>query len=347
MVTKAEREKKKSAKKVKPSRPSLSETAPEEALDRLTVPAEASGEATLSDGDSGENHLDTEGSSVEVFEIIKDLEEHLEAAYAMQEALTQDRDMLNAELTRLRATCQEMRQRNRFLEEKVPDVEALRGELEFAEHERSSAQTVVTSLKAEVESQKQAHAALVGTLDTANAQAREAKAANIKLEFEISALKDRNKELKVSGENLAGDLHRVEKELLDLRGEQEQARVRIEELQLSLNQALSAQSAAEEELAEAKETVKRLHGESAQQTRQHNELGLENRQLRGQIATLEREGAKLKPQLARLEEALALAREEKERLETDLRAARKTVKQIHSALAGTRAKTHKPGPGKK
>ena len=279
------------------------------------------------------------GSDVEVFQFIRELEAHLQDAYALTAALTKDRDDLDAEAARSREACEELKRRNRYLVDKIPDLDVLRDELEFAEQERSRAQTKVTAMSAEMEMRKQDDEAKTAALELATTNLKEARAAIVRFEFEVSQLQDLTRDLRLSEQKLGEELRRVAGEKRALEVAKEEAVARIESLQAALQESLGAQEDLEERLNGARETADRLREEVEQRVKRNDELSGENRGLRAYGASLEREIEKLKPQLARVEESLTATRAEKERLEGDLLSRRKTMKEIHSALAGTKAKT--------
>lgn len=281
-----------------------------------------------------EDELESVASLSDVLGIMEDLEGQLQAAYAMREALTQDLTSANEELARLRETHEEQKRRVRYLEEKMPDVEMLREELEFSEQEKARSQGLIAELTENAEKATLAISEQTDALDEARSQLKDVKTANVKLEFDLGLLRKQHVEL------LA-----VEKEHKRLLQEHGKSIRRLETLEGSLAKIQGVQADLEADLAATRATMAKLQAENEKLTAETQGLEQDNKQLEAETAHLQRENDELKHQAAELDQNLGAAQRERERLEVDLATARKTMADIHSALARTKARTRQLGVG--
>jgi chromosome segregation ATPase len=267
------------------------------------------------------------GSVEGVLGIISDLEEQLESAYAMRAALEQDLAQVNEEVGRLRQADEEQKRRIRYFEAKIPDLDVLKEELEFAEREKSQAQKTILELRTDIEAKNQKLADQAEEAERMKALLKEARAANVKLESDLVGLAERNANLRV-----------LEEECPRLQRENRQLAERVEELESELGRARGDLAGLGKDLVLVKETIGRTQADCAKQASRCAMLEQENRRLLERIAALQGENGELRPKVARLEKDLRATREENQNLQTEIAAARKTMKDIHAALAGAKAK---------
>jgi chromosome segregation ATPase len=263
----------------------------------------------------------------DVVQVIRDLQDRLDYAYSIREALEADIEAANAGIASLRGENDGLRERIEFLEAREKLAVQLESELEFLHDEKSSSVRAIHALESSVSELTGQKKALEKDLSVTRAALSDVKTKAVELQMKVVELQDQAA--------IMGDLSGI---LAETKTELAQATDRVRHLELELDASVIAKESSERDLERKKKALLELRRETDDLKSSQETLEKEKRTLRSKLLTSEYENRRLKDQQVNLDRKLSDAIKDKGNFRGKLNDARQTLIEVQSALESTKKK---------
>jgi chromosome segregation protein len=308
----------------------MGKVAPEGADDREASGSPAAGEESGNDPGEASSPAFTELDTADVVQVIRDLQERLDYAYSIREALEADVETANAAMASLQGQNAGLKERIEFLETRDKLAVQLQSELDFLHDEKANSVREIQTLESRASDLTARNDALEKDLATARAISADMKKKAVELQMEVVRLQDRAASLG----DLSGALETARSELAG-------ATERVRELEAELDAASIAGSAAERDTRRMREVNESLRSEIEDIRSKREALEEEKRALRSKLLASDYENKRLREQHASLDLKLSDALKDKGDVQGRLHDARQTLIDVQNALESTRDKFKK------
>ncbi|MHC4599009.1 MAG: hypothetical protein ACYS47_08395 [Planctomycetota bacterium] len=295
---------------------------------------EGGDDADGSGGDPGP--LDSEAHTTDAVKVIRDLQERLDYAYSIREALESDIEGANAKLSGLIGENDELRKRIDFLETRDKLAAQLQSELEFLQDEKSDSVRTIHTLESRVSDLDAQKSALEKEVSSVHGSLAEMKKKAVELQTEVIRRRDH-----------AATLENISTTLDETKAKLAQATERVSSLEAQLDTSSIAKDSVDLDLERMKQVSRGLRREIEALQSARETLEKEKRALRSKLLASEYENKRLGDRMATLDLRLSEALRDKGDIRGELQAARQSLIDVQDALESSREKLKKrwsPGP---
>jgi len=265
-----------------------------------------------------------------IISIVKDLEEQLDAAFALKEALERDLAAVRSKLEEETATRGELAARVELLEAQVDLVEQLRDELSFVEEERNSAAKDLKERETQLTRVTLERDALAKEAADATAQIDVLERDRCDLEAQVLNLEDKVVETESLRRELAQTVasrDRLMQEVKDLAGRLDASETSRKALELDLKTSREAGEELRERTLDLEQRLDAAQTELASVRDELEEQQFINNELVESNRRLERDAKSL--------------RAKNEAINVELEAKKAALHEVHSAAARTTKRIHR------
>lgn len=271
-----------------------------------------------------ENYEDVSEESSSIISNIRNLEEQLDAAFALTEAQEADLDAARKRLSEESATRAELEARVESLRAQAALEDQLREDIAYVEQERDASTARITEIAAQLERISEDRDSLAEQLGITKKRIEELQQDKIEFEAQVLTLKDKvatMAQLRKELDKATDARQALAEEMLDLKN-------RLEVSETSKN-------ALESDLASTREVVRGLEKETEDL---HEKLNATNIGLADMLTRLEEQKTKnddLAEANKGLEREMRSLTSRHESTQKELEAAKKALRKIHAAAAET------------
>ncbi len=280
-------------------------------------------ESVQDKGQAGE-HADISRESRGIISVVADLEEQLNAAFELKEAIETDLAAARAELSRESAARIELESEVQLLKAQTALVDQLRKDISFVEEERNEVSRRLSEATARLEETTDERDLLSGEKSAAEERINDLQSQNIELEARVLNLKAD-----------AADLGRLRKELLQVSEARRTLEERAADLAAHLEAAEAARAAMELDLDATREVVRSQREEAAELQKTLAATHIEVAELQAQREVQEAESRRLLEAQKRYDHEIRILNARNETVQKELDATRKALHDVHCAAART------------
>ncbi|MHC5035826.1 MAG: hypothetical protein ACYTHM_00790 [Planctomycetota bacterium] len=281
---------------------------------------------------SGENQDPAFGEkdTASVVQVLRDLQERLDHAYSIREALEADIEAANVNLSALQGQNDALRKRVEFLETRDKLAVQLQSELDFLHEEKASSVKTIRTLESRVSDLTQRKTTLEKDVKASHSALADMKRKAVELQMKVVQLQDK-----------AAAMGEVQSLLTETKEQLAQATDRVRDLESELDTQSIAREASERNLRRIQRVAEELRREIAELKSTHETLETEKRTLRSKLLASEYENKRLQDQSKSTDIKLTEALKEKADFRKKLVEAQQTLADVQNALESTREKMKK------